>query len=172
MAKVKVKEFRLRPGFSHYHNGEAVGEGDTVFLQQAQAHAFRDRFEPVGDGDFEEKEEDDVRYDPSKSKSAKSKEKGAKDEKTGPTKEAPQGQPPPQPAIHAEQGTGSVGPADYNALDPAKQGQQSREQRAIIDAGKAPVAAVNLGEAERKKALEEQSGKESKGAPAAATAKV
>jgi hypothetical protein len=167
---VKVKEFKLRQGFSHSQDGHSVKEGDSVYLTETQARAFRDRFMVVDDGDFKQMDAEEAKYDPDKGESAQPKSKGAKEE-TGPTKDAPQGQPPPQPPIHVEMPR-IEGPADINTLDPAKQGQQSREQREIIDSGEAPLAAIYRNEEERKKALagNETEGKKSTGAPAGATA--
>jgi|GEM_PF-3887091 len=141
---MRVKEFKLRDDAVHYHDGEQVQPGDTVHLTEAQSRAWQDKFVPVGDGDFEEMDEV-PKYDPkksSKSKGAKSKDEG---NDKGPTKEAPQGQPVAAPAIHVEGTGGFSGPVDPHVMDPARQGQQSREQRQIIDSGKAPVPAVFSG---------------------------
>ena len=135
-----VKEFKLREGAKHTHDGQAVQPGDTVSLTKAQAHAFRDKFEPVSNDDFKEVDDDKVPVYKPKAE-AKSKEKGKEEEK-GATKEAPQGQPVPQPPIHVPGPGNPEGPTDPHTLDPTRQGQQSREQREIIDSGNAPTPAV------------------------------
>lgn len=133
---MKFKEFKLRADASHTHDGQEVTPGDVVMLTEDQARAFRDKFVPTGDGDFEEQKEA-PKYE---GKSANAKSRG-KDEEKGATKDAPQGQPVKQPPVHVNRPV-PEGPVDPHALDPARQGQQSREQRDIIDSGRAPVAAV------------------------------
>jgi hypothetical protein len=131
-----VKAFKLREGAAHTHDGQAVLPGDTVHLTKTQARAFRDKFEPVDDGDFNEVKEVPV-YEPKGDK--KQDKKGAVSASKD-TKDAPQGQPVVTPVIPLRPAAPAAGPTDVHAIDPANQGQQSREVRAIIDAGDAPVA--------------------------------
>lgn len=145
---MKFKEFKLRQGVEHTHDGLAVQAGDVVMLTEDQARAFRDKFVPTGDGDFEEMEEApkfEGKSDP--------KARGREKEEKGATEEAPQGQPVSQPPVHVQR-PAPEGPVDPHALDPARQGQQSREQRDIIDTGGAPVPAVFAKEKEPAKETE------------------
>lgn len=154
---MQLKKFKLRDGVSgkHFQDGEQVQAGDEVELTPAQANAMRDKFEAVDDGDFQEvKDEDRKPYKPS----AKKKEK-----ENGPSKEeAPQGAPVAQPPVpvRGEEGSELLDPT---ALDPAKQGQRSREQQNIIDSGNAPLPAT----ATQKDAVPKE---EHRPAPATATA--
>jgi len=145
MGTVLVKEYKLRDGSKHIQNGVSVVPGDSVWLTQTQATAFRDKFIAVDtSGEFEEKEDDDedLVYKPSSGPDAEKPDYAADD------KDAPQGQPVVAPAITVPGPTsGPQGPVDASVLDPARQGQQSREQRKIIDSGKAPVAKVYTEEA-------------------------
>lgn len=53
-----TKEYRLKQGFRHVHDGRSVAPGETVPLTDAQAHSFRDKFEPVSaDGEMEIQQE-------------------------------------------------------------------------------------------------------------------
>lgn len=52
----QVQLFRLRPGKTHWHGDFPVVAGDELYLNALQAHAFRDKFEPVDPrGKFEDK---------------------------------------------------------------------------------------------------------------------
>lgn len=133
---MKFKEFKLRQGVEHTHDGLPVKAGDVVMLTEDQARAFRDKFVPTGDDDFQEMKEApkfEGKSDP--------KARGREKEEKGATEEAPQGQPVSQPPVHVPR-PAPEGPVDPHVLDPARQGQQSREQRDIIDTGGAPVPAV------------------------------
>jgi hypothetical protein len=43
----KTRDYTLKPGFIHFHEGQEVGHGDAVPLTDAQYLAFSDRFQPV-----------------------------------------------------------------------------------------------------------------------------
>jgi hypothetical protein len=126
-----LKKYKLKEGKAHTQDGVPLQAGDTVMLTQTQAVAFRDKFDPVDNSEFQEQE-----YEPF-TKSSQSEDKRAL-----PSDKAPQGQPVQTPPVHVPpKGGAATGPADPSTLDPAKQGQQTTEQRAIIDAGKAPLPA-------------------------------
>jgi len=165
----KVKEFRLKEGAEHHHDGQAVAPRDKVLLTESQARSFRDKFDPIDESEFKEVDEVEPyrRSEPEKTDLEKQK----------PSEEAPQGQAVPQPPIHVG-GPANEGPADPTVLDPSRQGQQSREQRELIDSGRIPPAATMLQTEEQKKKMVGESSqkdadtgaKTSGGAPNAAAA--
>lgn len=133
------KAFKLRPGMRHMQDGQMVQAGDEVMLTRDQARAFADKFVPVDeDADFEEGE-----YQTYRSGQQQGQHEGMDEREYGEGEEerADQGHPVPTPVITVG-GAGGVGPQgalkDPTALDPAKQGQQTNEQRRIIDSGNAP----------------------------------
>lgn len=142
-ARVPTKAFRLKAGARHFHDGVAVQAGDVVHLTQDQARAFRDKFEPADDSDF--KVEDQPRtYTPNADNRGEQQQKlvdGVQEGQNakGVDKTAETGLPVPQPPVVVPDRAPAVQqPHDVTALDPAKQGQQSREQRQLIDSGMAP----------------------------------
>jgi hypothetical protein len=129
------KAYRLREGRRHFQDGFAVVPGDEVQLTQDQARAFGDKFEPVDDSDFKTGEYTSYRPGEKKSKSKSG------DEPEEP-EEGPQGGAPPQPPQKIGVGPvfgGITDPLkDPTAVRPDRQGQQSNEQRRLIDSGGAP----------------------------------
>lgn len=45
-----MAQYVLKPGKQHRHNGENLKPGDVVELTDAQAEAFKDKFDPVQTG--------------------------------------------------------------------------------------------------------------------------
>jgi hypothetical protein len=138
-----VKAYKLRQGARHTQDGQAVKSGDEVMLTKSQAQAFRDKFEAVDDSEFEEPKEI-PRYKASSEDQKDKSEPDTDDERDDAEKEAAQGDPVPQPPavvrpIAAGTRDPNLPPVDPTALDPAKQGQPSREQRRTIDSGNAPM---------------------------------
>lgn len=123
-----VKQFTLRDGAK----ATGLAAGDKVWLTQNQAQAWKDKFVAVDTSDFVEKKD----LPP-----VESAQKKAADEKPADPK-APQGQPVVAPAVTVVIDDSKKPPVDPHSLDPARQGQQSNEQREIIDSGNAPLAKV------------------------------
>jgi hypothetical protein len=152
-----TKPYKLREGMRHNHQGRAMQAGESVELTEAQARAWRDKFEPEDDSEFEVKTSEDQQArragtsPQGMKKTADDLKQGLEDAEAGEGRdeqetEAKQGLPVPQPpqAVRPR----ALGrdpnspPADPSALDPAKQGQQSNEQRQLIDRNLTPPPAA------------------------------
>lgn len=135
------RAYKLRDGRRHFQDGFAVDAGDEVMLTRDQARAFADKFVPSDEnGDFKIGE-----YKAYRPKSMRDEAQAANESKReygkGEKEDGTTGDPVPTPVI----GVGTVGRPggplpDPSALAPSKQGQQTKEQRQIIDSGGAPPA--------------------------------
>jgi hypothetical protein len=144
-----TKAFRLKAGARHMHDGQFVRAGDLVYLTKSQAQAFRDKFEPV-DGSGFEVQSNDTTYRRSNDAGISEEQKQTEEnvaalrkavqEGEGVTTNFNTGLPVPQPPVVVPQREPAVQrPLDVHATDPDRQGQQSREQRDIIDSGNSPL---------------------------------
>lgn len=136
-----TKAYKVKAGARLHTHGQLVNDGDTIQLTRSQASAFRDKIEAVDDGDF--KVQDAKPYQASAKKTDGSEQKiseKGREQDAKPHQGAPLPQPPvlvvPRSGAHDPNGP----PLDPTVLDPARQGQQSREQRDMIDDGRAPLA--------------------------------
>lgn len=135
------RAYKLRPGMRHTQDGFPVAAGDEVMLTREQSIAFADKFVPVDeDGEFEVGEYE--AYRPGQ-QNASNEDMENREYGDGEEGDVERGHPVPTPAIPAGPGS-TVGPhgtlKDPTALSPHKQGQQTNEQRRIIDSGQAPPA--------------------------------
>lgn len=142
-----TRSFKLRQGMRHTHQGRTLNGGETVELTEAQSRAFRDKFEAVGDDDKFTVKDDAQRRGAGSQTAAEAKQslREGLESAEGAEAEAKQGLPPPQPAIQVRTTLGGrdpeAPPVDPSAVDPSKQGQQSNEQRRLIDTNQVPPPA-------------------------------
>jgi hypothetical protein len=141
----KVKRFRLKAGTRHFHEGTMLTNGE-VDLTEDQARAFRDKFEPVDDSEFEEQSKSAQKRNTSSKESDAVKENRERMLEEGEGGEEPtQGTAVPQAPIVVNPMSGprdpNSAPVDPSSIDPARQGQQSREMRQFIDSGQLPAPA-------------------------------
>lgn len=139
----KVKTFRLKLGAKHFANG-SFQTGGEVELTEDQARAFRDKIEAVDDSDFTERDQTAQKRMAAGGKSdAAAKNRDERLDQPDDEENATQGPAVPQAPVVVGPGAGprdpSSAPADPSVLDPARQGQQSREMRAFIDSGQMPA---------------------------------
>lgn len=171
-----TKSFKLRQGARHTHSGIAVRPGDVVELTESQAKAFRDKFDAVDDSEFKVPDQPFV-YDPSKQESDR-RTSGKKAEffvtegQAVKSEDAPQGMPTPTPPVPVRVAGVPVGPspADPRAIDPDRQGQHSRETRAVIDAAGGPAATAVIETEQQRLDREQKARDEAAAAIAGATA--
>jgi len=122
-----TKSYRLRPGVGRHHqlgaNGQSsvITAGTVVRLTRAQAHNFKDKFESVDDSDFGVQSGEELR------KAAAEPPVSAGVPVVPVNSKSVDGRGPDAP------------PADVTTLDPARQGQQTREQEAAKLSGAGPV---------------------------------
>lgn len=145
-----TKEFRLKTGFRHWVDGVRIDGGPnvTVRLNRAQAVAFKDKFEPV---------DEKAAFEVASESRPRSASQGtdvhnlAKDTEGG-----PQGKPVVAPPETSPRRRATDVPLDPTTLEPARQGQQTREQRAIVDSGNAPPATYKVDPKEASETLKGQ----------------